>query len=72
MSVLERQKIIIKVPERKSSLIVYDRDKRAGAIKKASELRNEGIRVIMMNEETFGKNDTLKYAADNGLTIIRI
>lgn len=72
MSVLERQKINIKVPERKSILIVYDRNKRAEAIKRASDLRDEGIRVIMMNEETFGKSDTEKYAGDNGLTLIRI
>ena len=72
MSVLERQKISINLPERKSTLIIYDRDKRAEAIRKAADLRNEGIRVIMMNEETLGKIDVLKYAGDNGLTLIRI
>ena len=72
MSVLERQKISINLPERKSTLIIYDRDKRAEAIRKAADLRNEGIRVIMMNEETLGKIDVLKYAGDNGMTLIRI
>ena len=72
MSVLERQKISINLPKRKSTLIIYDRDKRAEAIRKAADLRNEGIRVIMMNEETLGKIDVLKYAGDNGMTLIRI
>ena len=72
MSVLERQKISINLPERKSTLIIYDRDKRAEAIRKAADLRNEGIRVIMMNEEILGKIDVLKYAGDNGMTLIRI
>ena len=72
MSVLERQKINIEIPERNSTLIVYDRNKRAEAIKMASDMRKEGKRVIMMNEETFGKDDTLKYAGNNNLTLIRI
>ena len=72
MSVLERQKIEINVPAIEGILIVYDDDKRAGAFKKASELRNEGKRVIMMNEDHFHKAETDKYADENGLMLIRI
>ena len=72
MSVLERQKIDIKLSQMKRVLIVYDRNKRSEALNKAADLRNEGMSVIMMNEETFGKNDTVKYAGDNDLTLIRI
>ena len=72
MSVLERQKIDTGVKSVKSYLIVYDKDKRMEAYRKASELRKEGLRVIMMNADAFGIEDTENYAKSNKLEMIRI
>ena len=72
MSVLERQKIDMGIKSVKSYLIVYERDKRMEAYGKASELRKEGLRVIMMNADAFGREDIENYAKGNKLEMIRI
>ena len=72
MSVLERQKIEVCLPKVKSCLIVYDKEMRKDAYNKASALREEGCRVIMMNAGSFASDDVEEYAKNNGLTLIRM
>lgn len=72
MSVLERQKIKVDMPSVNTYLIVYNKDKRREAYNRASLLRRDNNRVVMMSDQALCPDDFEGYAADNNMTLIRI
>ncbi len=72
MSVLERQKISTDISEEPGCVITYTSANRKDAYEKAEELRHNGRKAVMFNEETCGTGMADKYVKDNKCEMIRI